>query len=238
MANRVLAILRALYRWALIEDQKRFGVTVDATAGLKRPHVEDAAPRVYTPDELRALFASAHQITGLREALPFLAFTMARLGEALGARWPEIDFAEKVWTVPAARSKDGRPHIVPLSARCVELLQDVRDSRRIVSIGSADDIFPGAGAAVSSEVRERWRALSGVADAAFHPFRDTAAAELRELGYSSDVREDLLSHTPPKLHRAYQGEYRTSLAERRRAIEAWGERLTEILAAKPLEQQA
>ena len=240
MANRVLAILRALYRWALLEEHRAHGVRVDATAGLKRPHIEDAVPRVFTTAEIRAMFEGAEQMPELRDVVPFLALTMARLGEAFGARLREFDFTERVWTIPAERSKDGRPHVVPLTKRCAERIKSICDSRRVVPIGDSDALFPNAGLAVSSDVRVRWRALSGVADANFHPWRDTAVAWLREAGYSSDVREDLLSHTPTKLQRAYGGEYRTSLPQRRAALEAWGDRLAAIFGGKAetQEQQA
>ena len=56
-------------------------------------------------------------------ALEFLILTAARTNETIGARWSEIDFAEKLWTVPGERMKSGRPHIVPLSDRAIELLQ-------------------------------------------------------------------------------------------------------------------
>ena len=48
-------------------------------------------------------------------ALRFAILTAARTGEVLGAKWREIDRAEAVWTVPAARMKGGREHRVPLS---------------------------------------------------------------------------------------------------------------------------
>jgi integrase len=224
MANRVLTIIRMCYRWALAEEQAALGVRVDATAGLRRPHVEDAVPRVYSPTEIRALFAAAKAIDELLDLVPLLAYTMARLGEGLGAEVQEVDFDEKVWTIPASRSKDGRPHVVPLNDPALELLKKRRDS-------PSGLFFPGRSIEISSTARRLWRQLSEVPDATLHAWRDTAAAALRELGYSTDVREDLLSHTPPRLHRAYQGEYRTSLAERRRAIDAWGEKLAQILAA-------
>ena len=44
-------------------------------------------------------------------------------GEAIGARWDEIDLGAKAWTIPAERMKGGREHRVPLSAPVVELLQ-------------------------------------------------------------------------------------------------------------------
>jgi integrase len=37
--------------------------------------------------------------------------------------WDEVDLDLKVWTVPGARIKAGRPHRVPLSSRSIEFLQ-------------------------------------------------------------------------------------------------------------------
>lgn len=56
-------------------------------------------------------------------ALEFAILTAARTGEAIGARWSEIDFAEKLWTVPADRMKSGLTHIVPLSDDAVKILK-------------------------------------------------------------------------------------------------------------------
>jgi integrase len=38
-------------------------------------------------------------------------------GEVLGARWREIDFEAKIWTLPAGRTKAARMHRIPLSHR-------------------------------------------------------------------------------------------------------------------------
>jgi integrase len=62
-------------------------------------------------------------------ALQFLILTSARTGEALGATWDEIDFTEKIWTVPAARMKGGREHRVPLSDRAMAILDELHQAR-------------------------------------------------------------------------------------------------------------
>ena len=48
------------------------------------------------------------------QALQFLILTAARVGEVLGATWDEINLADKVWTIPAARMKANKEHRVPL----------------------------------------------------------------------------------------------------------------------------
>jgi integrase len=60
------------------------------------------------------------------KCLEFVILTAARSGEALGATWGEIDLKERLWTIPAARMKAGAEHLVPLPARAVALLEEVR----------------------------------------------------------------------------------------------------------------
>ena len=61
-------------------------------------------------------------------ALEFTTLTAARTGATIGARWDEIDFSAKVWTVPPERagtkimSEEPKPRRVPLSDRALEIL--------------------------------------------------------------------------------------------------------------------
>jgi integrase len=69
-------------------------------------------------------------------ALEFLILTAARSKEVLEAKWTEINFADKSWTVPAARMKAKRDHRLPLSPAAVELLRKLpRDGGEYVFIG-------------------------------------------------------------------------------------------------------
>jgi integrase len=61
--------------------------------------------------------------------LEFCILTAARSGEVLGARWPEVDFEAKVWTVPAARTKAGRQHRSPLSLPALAILERLSEAR-------------------------------------------------------------------------------------------------------------
>jgi hypothetical protein len=54
-------------------------------------------------------------------ALEFLTLTACRSGEVRFARWDELDFDGKVWTIPAARMKADREHKVPLCARAIQI---------------------------------------------------------------------------------------------------------------------
>ena len=70
-------------------------------------------------------------------ALEFIILTAARTGEVIGATWPEIDFDNKVWNIPAERMKAGRPHKVPLSRATLRILESMRGT------ADGDYVFPG-----------------------------------------------------------------------------------------------
>lgn len=59
-------------------------------------------------------------------ALRIAPHVFLRPGELRQAKWTEIDFAEKVWRVPAERMKMKQPHAVPLSRQVLFILRDLR----------------------------------------------------------------------------------------------------------------
>ena len=63
--------------------------------------------------------------------------TGARPSEALQARWEEIDFDKRLWTLPAERAKTLREHVVPLSSLALEVLQ------RRLAARTGDMVFGG-----------------------------------------------------------------------------------------------
>jgi integrase len=59
-------------------------------------------------------------------AMEFCMLTVCRLGEACDAAWDEFDFEARIWTIPAARSRSGKAHRVPLSDGAIAALEKVR----------------------------------------------------------------------------------------------------------------
>ena len=72
----------------------------------------------------------------IKLAFEFLILTAARTSEVLLAIWTEIDLKAKVWTIPAVRMKTGKEHRVPLSGRCLQILEEARKFQ------SGDYVFP------------------------------------------------------------------------------------------------
>jgi integrase len=69
-------------------------------------------------------------------ALTFAILTATRISEATDAQWGEIDFDKKLWTIPAARMKMGKPHVVPLSRQAIELLDEM------LKVRTGENVFP------------------------------------------------------------------------------------------------
>jgi integrase len=51
-----------------------------------------------------------------------LMLTAQRRDEVGGMRWSEVDEAKRLWTIPDARTKNHREHILPLTATALALL--------------------------------------------------------------------------------------------------------------------
>ncbi|WP_036284057.1 site-specific integrase [Methylocystis sp. ATCC 49242] len=150
-------------------------------------------------------------------ALEFCILTATRTGEVLGARWSEIDMAGKVWTVPAERTKPGRPHRIPLAGRAMSILEKLAEGK------TAEFVFPGqrAGKPLSNMAMEmvlRRMKIEGVTVHGFRSaFRDWAGNETR---FPREVAEAALSHViGDKAEQAYR---RGDALEKRRALmDAW-----------------
>jgi UvrD/REP helicase N-terminal domain/UvrD-like helicase C-terminal domain/Phage integrase family len=75
-------------------------------------------------DEIAAFVTELRRQDGMAaRALEFAVLTGGRTGEVIGTRWDEVNFAERVWTVPADRMKAGREHRVPLAPPAITILE-------------------------------------------------------------------------------------------------------------------
>jgi integrase len=164
--------------------------------------------------EVPAFVAELRQRSNLYSPpLEFVILTGVRAMEGLGAKWSEVDLDARVWTVPPARMKAGRDHRVPLSARAVEILRQMRAER-------PDDemVFRGGFAPLNAKGCERLLAKMGwKGKATTHGFRSSFRDWVSEQTATPHaVAEACLSHqTGDATSRAYA---RSDLLEQRRAV--------------------
>jgi integrase len=174
-------------------------------------------------DELPAFMAALHGEDGISaRALEFTILTAARTGEVIAARWSEMKWPEKTWTIPANRMKAGKEHRVPLPFRALEILTEMRALRENDQVTVEEFIFRGAkpGKPLSNMAMDMLlrRMNSNVTVHGFRStFRDWAS---ERTNFPSEVAETALAHAiSSKVEAAYR---RTDLFDKRRKLmEAW-----------------
>jgi integrase len=153
--------------------------------------------------------------------LRFLLLTAVRRGEALEARWDEIDTAAAVWTVPATRTKSNREHRVPLSRPALGVIAALAEVRR------NDLLFPGVryGRPIAATVvLELFQNLQP--GTTLHGLRSTFRTWAAEAtSFRQDIAEAALAHiTGSATEAAYQrGDL---LALRAELMDQWARYLT------------
>lgn len=144
------------------------------------------------------------------KALGFAILTAARSGEVRGATWEEIDFAKRIWTVPADRMKGGKEHRVPLSRRAIALLKTLPPQKTgIVFATQKGNALSDM--ALTMLLRAVWPGITA------HGFRSTFrdwAAE--QTSFPREVCEQALAHAlPNQVEAAYR---RSDLFDKRREL--------------------
>jgi integrase len=161
-------------------------------------------------------------------ALEFLILTAARTGEVIEARWPEIDFDKKVWTVPADRMKANRIHRVPLTDSAMAVINVMKQQ----SMG--DFIFPGQKPKkpISNMTMAKCLKTLEASQYTVHGFRSSFRDWVsEETSFAGAIAEAALAHTDgDKVELAYRrGDV---LAKRRRLMEAWAGYLSPAKGSK------
>jgi integrase len=177
-----------------------------------------------------------HRSIGAK-ALAFVILTVCRTGDVTGgahggkpgARWDQIDWQAKTWTIPA--TKTGEEHRIPLSEPALALLEELRRIQR------NEYIFPGTNGSIThSSIRIAMASMGAWHDKrgqqiVTHGFRSTFADWVAECtNYPREIREAALAHKITNdTERAYQrGD---KLEKRRKLMAAWGSYCTRPIKA-------
>lgn len=190
---------------------------------FKKPIREHMA--TLKPDELPDLMSALNRANikhQTRCLVEWQLHTITRPNEAVGAKWSEIDFEQKLWTIPAERMKGRkekkREHLVPLTKQTLALL----DFMRPIS-GHRDHIFPNdknpRKAMSSQTVNMALKRMGFQGRLVSHGLRALASTTLNEQGFAGDVIEACLAHIDKnEVRKAYN---RSQYLEQRIKVMAW-----------------
>lgn len=233
-ANRVLALVRAAFRWGLREEL----IERDPTAGLQRLRPERPRERVLADEEVKKLWEAMDALAAGKSdpvlengkkvprlavagAIKLLLLLGTRRGETLNMRWADIDQHAGTWTIPGMYRKGGRTHVVPLPPLALRILEDLRPIS-----GATEWVFAGKRGASLANNPFRWtelvRKLSAL-DFTLHDLRRTCATGCARLGASESTVSRILGHKAIAGTVAVSGIYDRfdRLPEIRAALAAW-----------------
>jgi integrase len=246
LANRVQSLISSIFSFALDADV----LSANPCARLRKRGGETVGTRVLSDAEIR-LFWRRCMLSpvsrGVGLALRLQLLTGARPSEAA-----EIDLRElaaldnadvATWTIPGARTKNKRPHLVPLSPAAVavvnagfELLEEGDEFLFPSPIKRTAPIDGHALAVamrrmaesdkVTGQGAKTWKADPPTP----HDLRRTFATRLSELGVAKEDRDACLNHTPTDVGSKHYDLYQRA-REKRVAVTLWAATLNDILGA-------
>jgi integrase len=223
-ADRARSALSAFFAWTIAEGLADSNPVIGTTKYAEPP----SRDRVLTEGELAAVW-SALPDNDYGHVLKLLVLTACRADEIAWLRWSEIDLGERKISLPAERTKNKRPHLVPLSATTIDIIKNIpRRADRDLVFGRGDGGFQGW-----SKCKAELDAKLNIPDWVIHDIRRTVATRMAEAPVSIQphIIEAVLNHVSG--HKGgIAGIYNkaTYWTEKRDALDRWEHHLAVILA--------
>jgi integrase len=248
-AHNLLGHVRRLFNWAIARGV--YGLDQSPCDRMKPADVigkKALRTRVLKDAELRALWAATERLGyPFGPLIRLLAVTGQRKSEVAEAEWPEFDLERRLWTIPAERMKADAPHVVPLTAEAIGIVQGLPrfdQGDHLFSTTFGKKPVSGFGKAKvrldTAMLAELRRAAEERGDDpekvklepfVFHDIRRTMRTGPSALPVPDLVRELVIAHSKPGLHRVY--DQHAYVDEKRHALELWAGRLRDIVQPAP-----
>lgn len=239
-ANNTLAYLGKFFNWCAEKDL----IEVPPTDRMKAPGPRTIGERTLSEAEIITVWQAFEAVgDSFRDLFKLLLLTGQRRSEVGGMRFAELanlDSDRPTWEIPSDRTKNGRPHLVPLAPQATAII----NTRPV--IGDNGYLFTTTGkTALSgfSKAKERvdvWIAsrrveagLPPLPEWTLHDLRRTVVTMMNErLGIPPHVVEACVNHISGGAKAGVAGVYNKALylTERREAMTAWAAFLHALLA--------
>lgn len=191
--------------------------------------------RVLTPREIKLFFNTLEETQSdfaLKKAVKFILLTMVRKGELVNATWDEVDFKNKVWTIPAERMKAKRAHNVYLSEQALDLIiafQIYSEGSPYLLPGRINRRQPIANSSLNRVIANCIKFINKdeqrIDEFTVHDLRRTGSTLLHEMGFNSDWIEKSLAHEQQGMRAVYnKAEY---AEQRKEMMQRWADQVDE-----------
>lgn len=222
-ANRLAGTLGQLFKFGVhraIVDSSPVQLLF-RPGGKERPR-----ERALSDDELQAFLADPQaccRYARLQHVITVLLATGQRRGELALARWRDIDLDEKTWAIPPEHSKNGKAHLVPLSAFAVDEFRGLKTlsaSQWVLPNGRGDGPIDAKLLTRGVAKCQQRFSKAGIAPFALHDLRRTCRTGLARLKVAPHVAERVLNHAQERIASTY--DLHDYLDEKRAALDLWG----------------
>jgi len=195
LAHRVLQVCGQVFRYGVVTGRCSRDPAADLKGALT-PHKKKNQAAV-KPEELPELLRAiaTYETTGNRQtqlALQLLTLTFVRTNELIGALRTEFDLDNALWIVPAERMKMRSEHVVPLTSRALEIINELK-----TIAGNSRYLLPGRNPNKPISNNTLLFALYRLGykgKMTGHGFRAVASTILNESGFNPDAIERQLAH--------------------------------------------
>ncbi len=223
-SNRVRASLAAFFAWAIREG---FADTNPAAGGSKAP--EKSRDRVLEDAELRSIWKATADGRDYSAIVRLLMLTGCRVAEIGGLKWSEV--TTDAIELPAARTKNKRPHVLPLSS-AMRMILAGRPRGDSEYVFGRDPQRPFTGWSVSKD-RLDLQLGDTVEPWTHHDLRRTTATRMADIGIAPHIIEAVLNHVSGHKH-GVAGIYNRATYEpqKQRALDVWAEHLLAIVEGR------
>src|SRR5262249_54006067 len=124
-ARALHAAISGMFGW--LQNQRK--VTSNPCASVRPPEQGPARDRTLSAHELRWLWIACDSLPlAYAAAVKLLALTGGRLNEVCGLRRDEVIEDRATWSLPETRTKNHRPHKVPLAPLAREIIASLPQS--------------------------------------------------------------------------------------------------------------
>lgn len=221
--RRIISRLNEIFRYAATEELIEFNPADNLTQRFSKPKKQNmpALPPSELPRFIVAL-ANASIRLETRLLIEWQLLTWVRPGEAVRARWTDIDEENRFWNIPAEFMKMKRPHKVPLSKEAMRILESMKPIS-----GHREWVFPSIKAPLSHMHEQTANAaiirMGFGGELVAHGMRSIARTAAEEAGkFRIEVLEAALAHSKKdEIIAAYnRAEY---LAERIELMQWWSD---------------
>lgn len=247
-ANKAFSKLKAFLNW--VSDRKSGLYPHSPIHRMKLPYAEGKRTRFLTGAEIRYLWLASGELPEPhRSHVRLLLLLGQRLREVAQAHHNEFDFKTGKWIIPPERTKNKRPHLLPLSRQAMDILRAIAPTaahRRgfvltlngktpINGFSKTKELLDAALVRVIHKEYERHGHKLAqpmtIADWVYHDLRRTLATNLQAKLVPLVSTEAILNHALPNAS-GVGGTYHLYeyFTEKESSLAMWGEMVDAIVA--------